>query len=62
LDQTYATADDLAKIDVVRQRIKSSGYKRSNPYNLMHPVETLRYQALEKLDNQLQNREQNITL
>jgi len=46
----------------VRQRIKSSGYKRSKPYNLMHPVETLRYQALEKLDNQLQNREQNITL
>ncbi len=62
LDISNASPEDLAKIDVVRQRIKSSGYKRCNPYNLMHPVETLRYQALEQLDNQLQNREQNITL
>ena len=62
IDLINASADDLAKIDVVRKRIKSSGYKRCNPYNLMHPVDSLRYQALEKLDNKLQNREQNITL
>jgi NAD+ synthase len=62
LDLSDASDSDKVKLTTISERIKHSGYKRCNPYNLMHPVDTLRYQALEELDNRLQNREQNLTL
>lgn len=61
-DTSDASATDIEKLKTISDRIKHSGYKRCNPYNLMHPADALRYQALELLDNTLQNREENITL
>jgi NAD+ synthase len=61
-DLSEASADDIQKIDTITERIMRSGYKRANPYNLVHPADTLRYQALERLDNKLQYDEENITL
>jgi len=61
-DLSEASDQDIEKIKTISDRIKHSGYKRCNPYNLIHPADTLRYQALEMLDNTLQNREENITL
>ena len=61
-DLTNATEADLAKVETISERVRSSGYKRTNPYNLIHPADTLRYRALDMLDNQLQNREEQITL
>ena len=61
-DMSDATPEDIEKIKVISDRIKHSGYKRCNPYNLVHPADSLRYQALEMLDNKLQNREEQITL
>ena len=61
-DRSEATDSDIEKIKMISDRIKYSGYKRCNPYNLIHPADSLRYQALEMLDNSLQNREEQITL
>jgi len=61
-DLSDASPEDIEKIKVISDRIKHSGYKRCNPYNLVHPADSLRYQALEMLDNKLQNREEQITL
>ena len=61
-DLSNMSDEDKTRMSMISDRIKFSGYKRCNPYNLMHPVDTLRYQALELLDNRLQNREENITL
>lgn len=61
-DISDCTPEDTAKLEVIRDRVRRSGYKRTNPYNIMHPADSLRYRALDLLDSQLQNTEENITL
>jgi nicotinamide-nucleotide amidase len=48
-----ATESDLNIIDSVKSRVRNSGYKRSNPYNLLHPMFPARFEELEILDEQL---------
>ena len=46
--------DDLAIVDNVKTRIRSTGYKRVNPVNLNHPVRGNElYSALQNLDDNL---------
>ena len=46
--------DDLAIVDNVKTRIRSTGYKRVNPVNLNHPVRGNElYSALQNLDDKL---------
>lgn len=48
------TADDLAIVENVKTRIRSTGYKRLNPVNLNHPVRGNElYSALSNLDDKL---------
>ena len=53
LSTAGATSDDLAIIDNVMQRIKTTVYKRSNPYNLTHPIFASRFAELENLESVL---------
>ena len=53
LSTAGATSDDLAIIDNVKQRIKTTVYKRSNPYNLTHPIFASRFAELENLESVL---------
>ena len=46
------TVDRVTKI---LNRIKSSTFKRANPYNLAHPIDTGRYQGLANLDKALRS-------
>jgi nicotinamide-nucleotide amidase len=48
-----ATLDDLGIINNVKQRIKSTAFKRANPYNLPHPMFSVRFAELENLDTML---------
>jgi nicotinamide-nucleotide amidase len=41
---------DQTILDRVKQRIASSAFKRSNPFNFSHPLDSVRYQDLEQLD------------
>lgn len=50
-----APNSEYEKIDRILNRIKSSTFKRSNPYNLTHPQNPSRYAGLSKLDNILWN-------
>lgn len=48
------SADDLAIVENVKARIRSTGYKRINPVNLNHPVRGNElYSALSNLDDKL---------
>ena len=53
LSLANATESDLKIIDSVKSRVRNSGYKRSNPYNLLHPMFPARFGELEILDEQL---------
>jgi nicotinamide-nucleotide amidase len=44
---------DLGKIHKILDRIKGSTFKRSNPYNLLHPLQTNRYAGLTNIDTGL---------
>jgi hypothetical protein len=44
---------DKLIVDSVANRIRSTTYKRFNPFNLTHTFEKDRYDLLDKLDNQL---------
>ena len=46
---------DLLKINRILDRIKSSTFKRSNPYNLEHPLQDNRYAGLRSVDLGLWN-------
>lgn len=48
-----ATEADLKIIDSFKSRVRNSVYKRSNPYNLLHPMFPARFDELEILDEQL---------
>lgn len=41
---------DQAILDTVKRRIAGSAFKRSNPFNFPHPLDSVRYQDLEQLD------------
>ena len=53
LDYLGAPASDLAKVNKILDRIKGSTFKRSNPYNLAHPLQTNRYGGLSNIDTGL---------
>ena len=53
LSTADATVEDLSIINNVKQRIKSTVYKRANPYNLEHPMFVGRFVELENLESTL---------
>jgi NAD+ synthase len=48
-----ATDDDLRIVNNVQQRIKSTIFKRANPYNLLHPIFGARFDELKNLELEL---------
>ena len=46
---------DLPKVNRILDRIKGSTFKRSNPYNLEHPLQDNRYKGLQAVDLGLWN-------
>lgn len=44
---------DLSKVNRILDRIKGSTFKRSNPFNLTHPLQPTRYSGLSSLDSAL---------
>ena len=49
------TDEDRAIVDAVADRVRSTTYKRTNPFNLSHPFDSVRYDELNKLDNYLRS-------
>ena len=49
------TDEDRAIVDAVADRVRSTTYKRTNPFNLDHPIDSSRYDELSKLDNYLRS-------
>lgn len=47
--------EDARKVDIVRQRVKQSRFKRANPYHLDHPYYGYRFHDLSLLDASLDN-------
>jgi NH3-dependent NAD+ synthetase len=41
---------DQIILNRIKQRVASSAFKRKNPYNFPHPLDSVRYQDLEQLD------------
>jgi hypothetical protein len=48
--------DTVNRVTTILGRIKSSTFKRANPYNLAHPIDSGRYQGLANLDQALRTR------
>lgn len=55
VDQTKLTDEDRAIVEAVADRVRSTTYKRTNPFNLSHPFDSVRYDELNKLDNYLRS-------
>ena len=55
VDRTKLTDEDRAIVDAVADRVRSTTYKRTNPFNLSHPFDSVRYDELNKLDNYLRS-------
>ena len=55
VDTDELTDEDRAIVEAVADRVRSTTYKRTNPFNLDHPVDTQRYDVLTKLDNYLRS-------
>lgn len=55
VDQSKLTDEDRAIVDAVADRVRSTTYKRTNPFNLSHPFDSVRYDELNKLDNYLRS-------
>ena len=53
LNTDSASDNDLRIINNVKQRIKSTIFKRANPYNLAHPIFGARFAELENLESAL---------
>ena len=49
------TDEDRAIVEAVADRVRSTTYKRTNPFNLSHPFDSVRYDELNKLDNYLRS-------
>jgi nicotinamide-nucleotide amidase len=48
-----ADENDIKIIDNVKQRVRNTAFKRANPYNLPHPMFSVRFAELENLDTML---------
>ena len=55
VDQSKLTDEDRAIVEAVADRVRSTTYKRTNPFNLSHPFDSVRYDELNKLDNYLRS-------
>jgi NAD+ synthase len=55
LNSLAVSESDLPKINRILDRIKGSTFKRSNPYNLEHPLQDNRYTGLQAVDLGLWN-------
>lgn len=53
LEYLDVPASDLAKVNKILDRIKGSSFKRSNPFNLTHPLQSNRYSGLSGIDSAL---------
>ena len=50
VDMTKLDEADQAVVKEVAKRVRSTTYKRENPYNLFHPIDTDRFNRLSELD------------
>ena len=50
IDLDSLTERDREIVEAVISRVRSTTYKRSNPFNLDHPLDSSRYEDLDKLD------------
>jgi nicotinamide-nucleotide amidase len=48
-----ADENDIKIIDNVKQRVRNTAFKRANPYNLSHPMFSVRFAELDNLDTML---------
>lgn len=48
-----ADENDIKIIENVKQRVRNTAFKRANPYNLAHPMFSVRFAELENLDTML---------
>jgi len=55
LNSLAVSESDLPKVNRILDRIKGSTFKRSNPYNLEHPLQDNRYKGLQAVDLGLWN-------
>jgi hypothetical protein len=46
-------ASDVEKVNKILGRIRGSRFKRQNPYNLNHPIQTNRFNGLKNIDIQI---------
>ena len=53
LDYLNPATEDIEKVSRILNRIKGSSFKRQNPYNLEHPLQTNRFIGLRNLDTSL---------
>jgi hypothetical protein len=44
---------DVVKVNKILSRISGSKFKRQNPYNLDHPIQSYRYFGLKNLDEKI---------
>jgi nicotinamide-nucleotide amidase len=50
VDMEKLNEQDKAIVQAVADRVRSTTYKRANPFNLVHPFDGSRYEDLEQLD------------
>ncbi len=50
VDMELLNEQDKAIVQAVADRVRSTTYKRANPFNLVHPFDSPRYEDLEQLD------------
>jgi nicotinamide-nucleotide amidase len=50
VDMESLNEQDKAIVQAVADRVRSTTYKRANPFNLVHPFDSSRYEDLEQLD------------
>jgi nicotinamide-nucleotide amidase len=55
LDYLDPATEDIETVSRILNRIKGSSFKRQNPYNLEHPLQSNRYIGLRNLDTSLWN-------
>ena len=56
LDYLEPATEDIDTVSKILNRIKGSSFKRQNPYNLDHPLQSNRYIGLRNLDSSLWNK------
>jgi NH3-dependent NAD+ synthetase len=53
IEQLNVPTSDAERVNRILDRIKGSTFKRSNPYNLNHPLQANRYSGLSNIDTSL---------